>query len=108
MSEASSWVSVYLDETRADYHRTSPTTLDTTADLLTASDRPRLLSGAGRSAGPRDIPVHASYLVRTEKAEGAMLKSPWWKSAVSESSVPAECRRLAELPFVIKIESAHP
>ena len=78
--------------------------LDAAADRLTPRARRRLASRAGRSAGPEDIPVYPPYLNRIEEAAGTVLQTSRWLNAVSISVASAAVPRLAELPFVLRID----
>ena len=78
--------------------------LDAAADRLTPRARQRLSSRAARPVGPEDIPVHPPYLARIEEAGGTVLQMSRWMNAVSVSAASAVVPRLAQLPFVLKID----
>ena len=79
--------------------------LDAAEDRLTPRARRRLAMRRDRQAGWEDIPVHAPYVDRIEELGGEVRHLSRWNNAVSVSGSPGVIRRLAELPFVLKIEA---
>lgn len=77
---------------------------DAAADRLTPQARLRLAARTGQSAGPEDVPVYEPYLAQIEEAGGTILQVSRWINAASVSAPPAAVSRLAELPFVLRID----
>lgn len=81
--------------------------LDAAEDRLTPRARRRLAMRRGGLAGWEDIPVHPPYVARIGELGGQIHHLSRWNNAVSVSGSPEVIRRLAELPFVLKIEAVN-
>ncbi len=76
-------------------------------DHLTPRARRRLAMRGGGKAGWADMPVHRPYVERISALGGEIRHLSRWHNAVSVSVDPEGIRRLAELPFVLKIEAVN-
>ena len=81
--------------------------LDAAEDRLTPRARRRLAMRRGSLAGWEDLPVHAPYVERIEELGGRIHHVSRWNNAASASGSPEVIHRLAELPFVLKIEAVN-
>lgn len=81
------------------------TAVITAKDRLTPRARRRLALRGGRLSGWEDLPVHSSYVEDIKKLGVRDLKLSRWINAASVSAAPDVIYQLAELPFVIGIET---
>ncbi len=81
--------------------------LDAAEDRLTPRARRRLAMRRGSLAGWEDLPVHAPYVERIEELGGQIHHVSRWNNAASASGSPEVIHRLAELPFVLRIEAVN-
>lgn len=81
--------------------------LDAAEDRLTPRARRRLAMRRGSLAGWEDLPVHAPYVERIGELGAQIHHVSRWNNAASVSGNPEVIHRLAELPFVLKIEAVN-
>lgn len=78
--------------------------VDAAEARLTDRARRRIEARGGGRPGLEDVPVHPPYLDGISEAGGVVHQVSRWLNAVSVSAPPGVIQRLAELPFVLRIE----
>lgn len=93
-----------------DHGEQNPSEVGTALSKVKVSER-ALKRRMNRSRGPlfdhRDLPVHANYLNELRSLGLRLKRTSKYLNAVSAMATPARIRRVAELPYVVKIDKVH-
>jgi hypothetical protein len=93
-----------------DHGEQNPSDLGDALSKVEISDR-ALKRRLNRSRGPlfdhRDLPVHSAYLDELRSLGIRLKRTSKYLNAVSANATPHQIRRIAELPFVAKVDKVH-